>query len=188
MATSAANRPPGIDPDWTHVNAVAYNPELDQIAVSVRLQRVLDHRSRHDDGRSGRPHRRPQGQGRRPALPLGQPPRLPGRHEGGSEAVLPAQRPLDSPRASRRGTYPGLQQRRERPDGHYSSVDEIVLPVDSQGQYTRRRARPTGRTSPCGATPRPRRRTSIPPSSPAPIACPTATRSSVPAPTAPSSK
>ncbi len=26
-----------------------------------------------------------------------------------------------------------------RPDGPYSSVDEIVLPVDSQGQYTRNR-------------------------------------------------
>ena len=31
----AANRPPRIDPDYTHFNGVAYNPDLDQIAVSV---------------------------------------------------------------------------------------------------------------------------------------------------------
>src|SRR5262249_18013735 len=31
----AASRPPRGDPDYTHFNGVAYNPDLDQIAVSV---------------------------------------------------------------------------------------------------------------------------------------------------------
>ena len=49
-----------------------------------------------------------------------------------------------------------------RPGGNYSSVDEIVLPVDAQGQYTRRaasRLRTGARRS--GATLRRRSRTSI---------------------------
>src|SRR5262245_54155150 len=32
---AAASRPPRVNPDWTHFNGVAYNPKLDQIAVSV---------------------------------------------------------------------------------------------------------------------------------------------------------
>ena len=47
-ASARGNR--GFVPDWTHVNSVAYNAELDQIVISVtRLRRVLDHRPWHDD-------------------------------------------------------------------------------------------------------------------------------------------
>ena len=75
----------------------------------LELQRVLDHRSQHDDRPGGRPHRRPQGQRRRSSLPLGQPARLSRRDEGGPEALLPAQRALDSQGSSRRGTSAAVQ-------------------------------------------------------------------------------
>jgi len=99
-APTARGNPAAI-PDWTHVNAVAYNPELDQIMLSARLQRVLDHRPRHDDGRGGRPCRGQEREGRRPAVPLGQPPGLSRRLDGGPEALRPARRALDPPGLSR---------------------------------------------------------------------------------------
>src|SRR5262249_20218028 len=34
-ANPTPNRPPRVNPDYTHFNGVAYNPDLDQIAVSV---------------------------------------------------------------------------------------------------------------------------------------------------------
>ena len=102
-----------VNPDWTHVNSVDYNAELDQIVISVHELSeiwIIDHSTTraeaagHTGGRSG--------QGRRPALSLGQPPRLPRRHQGRSDALRPAQRPLDPPAASRRGAPARLQQRR----------------------------------------------------------------------------
>ena len=63
MATPAANRPPRIDPDFTHFNGVAYNPDLDQIAVSVWAFSefwIIDHGTTtaqaagHTGGRRGR--------------------------------------------------------------------------------------------------------------------------------------
>src|SRR5262245_2216848 len=133
----AANRPPRIDPDYTHFNGVAYNPDLDQIAVSVWAFSefwIIDHSTttaqaaRHTGGRSGR---------------------------GGDLLYR-----WGNPRAYRAGTkadrklffqhnahwiprgLPGaghlllFNNGRERTDGSYSSVDELALPVDSQGRYT----------------------------------------------------
>jgi hypothetical protein len=135
----AANRPPRIDPDFTHFNGVAYNPDLDQIAVSVWTFSeiwIIDHGTTtaqaagHTGGRRGR---------------------------GGDLLYR-----WGNPRAYRAGTkadrklfsqhnahwipegLPGaghlllFNNGRERPDGNYSSVDELVLPADSQGRYTRR--------------------------------------------------
>ena len=63
----------GDPQDWTHMNGIDYNPDLDQIVVSVaRVQRVLDHRSQHDHGRGGEPCRRQLGPWRRFAVSLGQ--------------------------------------------------------------------------------------------------------------------
>ena len=73
------------------------------------IQRVLDHRSRHDDRPGRRPHRRPQGQWRRSSLPLGQPAGLSRRNEGRPETLQPAQRTLDSEGPSRRGTSAAVQ-------------------------------------------------------------------------------
>jgi hypothetical protein len=133
-----AARRPRIDPDFTHFNGVAYNPDLDQIAVSVWTFSefwIIDHGTTtaqaagHTGGRRGR---------------------------GGDLLYR-----WGNPRAYRAGTkadrklfsqhnahwipagLPGaghlllFNNGGERPDGKYSSVDELVLPADSQGRYTR---------------------------------------------------
>jgi hypothetical protein len=125
-----------VNPDWTHVNAVAYNPELDQIVLSVHEFSeiwVIDHSTTtaeaagHKGGRSGK---------------------------GGDLLYR-----WGNPRAYRAGTvkdqrlfaqhnahwiprgYPGaghllvFNNGLRRPDGSYSSVDELVLPVDAKGRY-----------------------------------------------------
>jgi hypothetical protein len=130
------NRPPRVDPDYTHFNGVAYNADLDQIAVSVwRFSEfwIIDHSTTtaeaagHQGGRSGK---------------------------GGDLLYR-----WGNPRAYRAGTkadrklfsqhnahwipkgLPGaghillFNNGGERPDGSYSSVDELAFPVDSQGRY-----------------------------------------------------
>jgi hypothetical protein len=133
---TAPQRPRG-NPDWTHFNGVAYNPELDQIVVSVHAFSefwIIDHSTTtaqaasHAGGRSGK---------------------------GGDLLYR-----WGNPRAYRAGTQadqklfmqhnahwiprglPGeghllvFNNGNGRPDGTYSSVDELVLPVDSQGRYS----------------------------------------------------
>jgi hypothetical protein len=135
-AIQPANTPPRINPDYTHFNGVAYNPDLDQIAVSVWTFSefwIIDHSTTtaeaasHRGGRSGR---------------------------GGDLLYR-----WGNPRAYRAGTkadrklfsqhnahwipkgLPGaghillFNNGGDRADGSYSSVDELVLPVDSQGRY-----------------------------------------------------
>jgi hypothetical protein len=135
-ANPTANRPFRVDPDYTHFNGVAYNADLDQIAVSVwKFSEfwILDHSTTtaeaasHQGGRSGK---------------------------GGDLLYR-----WGNPRAYRAGTkadqklysqhnahwiLKGLagaghillfNNGVERSDGSYSSVDELVLPVDSQGRY-----------------------------------------------------
>jgi hypothetical protein len=132
-------RPPRVNPDWTHFNGVAYNPELDQIVVSVHAFSefwIIDHSTTtaeaasHAGGRSGR---------------------------GGDLLYR-----WGNPRAYRAGTKADQKLFRQhnahwipkglpgegrmllfnngngRPGGNYSSVDELVLPVDSQGRYARK--------------------------------------------------
>jgi hypothetical protein len=135
-ANPRASRPFRADPDFTHFNGVAYNAELDQIAVSVwKFSEfwIIDHSTTtaeaagHQGGRGGK---------------------------GGDLLYR-----WGNPRAYRAGTK--ADQRLfsqhnahwipkglagaghillfnngvQRPGGSYSSVDELVLPVDSQGRY-----------------------------------------------------
>ena len=47
---------PNTNADWTHFNGIAYNSgSRPDHGERARLQRVLDHRSQHDDRRSGQP-------------------------------------------------------------------------------------------------------------------------------------
>jgi Arylsulfotransferase (ASST) len=145
----ASSRPPRINPDYTHFNGVAYNPDLDQIAVSVWSFSefwIIDHgtttaqAAAHTGGRRGR---------------------------GGDLLYR-----WGNPRAYRAGTkadrklfsqhnahwiprgLPGaghlllFNNGPERPDGNYSSVDELVLPADPQGRYARQPGRPYGPDQP----------------------------------------
>ena len=131
--TSRAQR---INPDWTHINSVDYNAELDQILVSVHDFSeiwIIDHSTTtaeaagHTGGKSGK---------------------------GGDLLYR-----WGNPRVYRAGTVadqklfaqhnahwiprglPGeghiliFNNGPRRPDGTYSSVDEIIPPVDEKGRY-----------------------------------------------------
>jgi hypothetical protein len=135
-AQTPAPRTPRGNPDWTHFNGVAYNPDLDQVVVSVHAFSefwILDHSTTsaeaagHVGGRSGK---------------------------GGDLLYR-----WGNPRAYRAGTkaqqklfrqhnahwiakgLPGeghllvFNNGNGRTDGNYSSVDELVLPADSLGRY-----------------------------------------------------
>jgi hypothetical protein len=137
---SPQQRSQRINPDWTHVNAVDYNAEHDQIVISVHEFSeiwIIDHSTTtaeaagHTGGRSGK---------------------------GGDLLYR-----WGNPRVYRAGTkadqmlfaqhnaqwighgLPGeghllvFNNGGRRPDGNYSSVDEIVLPVDGHGRYAHER-------------------------------------------------
>jgi hypothetical protein len=124
------------NPDWTHVNAVAFNAELDQIVLSVHAFSevwIIDHSTTTDEsaGHTG------------------------GRSGKGGDLLYR----WGNPRAYRAGTtddqklykqhdahwipsgHPGgghlliFNNGNRRPQGEYSSIDELVLPVDAQGRY-----------------------------------------------------
>jgi hypothetical protein len=137
------------NPDITHFNGVAYNPDLDQISVSVHAFSefwIIDHSTTkaqaasHAGGRSGK---------------------------GGDLLYR-----WGNPRAYRAGTkddqklfsqhnahwipkgLPGeghilvFNNGGGRKDGTYSSVDELILPADSQGNYVLKPGTPYGPSEP----------------------------------------
>lgn len=132
----AGGRGPGFEGDWMHVNSVAYNAKLDQIMISVHEFSevwIIDHSTTikeaasHKGGRSG---------------------------HGGDLLYR-----WGNPKAYRSGTnadqrlfaqhcahwiadgLPGaghmlvFNNGNGRPDGAYSTVDEVVLPLNKQGTY-----------------------------------------------------
>jgi hypothetical protein len=136
LGDSTGGRPRRIDPDWTHVNSVAYNAEFDQILLSVHGFSeiwIIDHgtTSAEAAGHAG------------------------GRRSKGGDLLYR----WGNPRTYRAGTVADQQlfaqhdaswiphgatgeghvlvfnNRRRGPEGNHSSVDEIVLPVDAQGNY-----------------------------------------------------
>jgi hypothetical protein len=140
---------PGTGADWTHFNAVDYNPALDQIIVSVHAFSefwIIDHSTSTAEAASHK-----------------------GGHSGKGGDLLYR---WGNPRAYQSGSKmdqrlfnqhnahwipPGLPGEGHvlvfnngsgRPGGDSSSVDEIVLPIDSQGQYTRRGRGPYGPIQP----------------------------------------
>jgi hypothetical protein len=137
-ANPAAGRSPRRNPDWTHCNSVAYNPELDQIIVSSPHFSefwIIDHSTTtkeaagHTGGRSGK--------GGDLLYRFGNP--LAYRAGTKKDQRLFSQHnahwiPPGLPGA---GHVMVFNNGNERPDGNYSSVDELVLPVDAEGKYAR---------------------------------------------------
>jgi hypothetical protein len=134
-STKAAQQP--VNPEWTHTNAVAYNAKLDQVVLSVHGFSeiwIIDHSTTTDQAASH------QG----------------GRSGKGGDLLYR----WGNPRAYRAGTaedqqffgqhsaywipedYPGeghllvFNNGMGRTDANYSSVDELILPVNAKGEYT----------------------------------------------------
>ena len=125
--------------DWTHVNAVDYNADFDQIMISVRnLSEVwiIDHSTTtaeaagHTSGRNGKGgdilYRWGNPQAIAPALLR-------------STTLRPARCPLDSQGLPGAGHMLVFNNGRRGPGGNFSSVDEIVLPVDARPLLARAR-------------------------------------------------
>jgi hypothetical protein len=131
--------------DWTHINAVAYNPDLDQIVLSVHGFNeiwIIDHgtttaeAASHSGGRQGKGgdllYRWGNPRAYRSGSTTDQ--RLFGQHDA---HFIPKGLPGE-------GHLLVFNNGSRRPDGSYSSVDEIVLPVDAEGRYTRKPGQPFG--------------------------------------------
>jgi hypothetical protein len=129
---------PPITPDWTHINAIAYNAELDQIMLTVRQFHelwIIDHSTTateaasHSGGRSGR--------GGDLLYRWGNPQA----YRAGTKADQRLFAPHDAhwipPGRPGAGHVLVFNNGISRPGGDYSSVDELVLPVDAQGRYVR---------------------------------------------------
>ena len=134
---------PSNSADWTHFNAVAYNPDFDQIVVSVHAFSefwIIDHSTTtaeaasHKGGRGGKGgdilYRWGNPRAYRNGSKMEQ--RLFNQHNA---HWIPRGLPGE-------GHMLVFNNGSGRPGGDSSSVDEIVLPVDSQGQYTRGRRGP----------------------------------------------
>ncbi|SFJ31059.1 aryl-sulfate sulfotransferase [Planctomicrobium piriforme] len=125
--------------DWMHTNSVAYNAEFDQILISVYEFSeiwIIDHSTTtveaasHAGGRSGK--------GGDLLYRWGNP--LAYRRGENKDQQLFVQHsahwiPVGTPGA---GHVLLFNNGTGRPQRTYSSVDELVLPVDSQGQYANR--------------------------------------------------
>jgi hypothetical protein len=137
-AGSAASQSQRINPDWTHVNAVAYDPDLDQIMLSVHQFSefwIIDHGTTRAEAAGHSGGRRGKGGDLL--------------YRWGNPAVYRAGGPADKRLFSQHNAHwipkglPGeghvlvYNNGAKRPGGEYSSVDELVLPVDEDGYYHR---------------------------------------------------
>lgn len=134
--SSPASRPFRVDPDLTHFNGVAYNADLDQIAVSVwRFSEfwIIDHSTTtaeaasHQGGRSGKGgdllYRWGNSRAYRAGTKADQ--KLYNQHNA---HWIPRGLPGT-------GHILVFNNGPDRPGGNHSSVDELALPVDSHGRY-----------------------------------------------------
>ncbi|MBY0460431.1 MAG: aryl-sulfate sulfotransferase [Gemmataceae bacterium] len=137
--------PFGFSPDWLHTNSVAYNAELDQIVLSVHEFHevwVIDHSTTtkeaagHTGGKSGKGgdllYRWGNPKAYRAGTNADQ--KLFGQHN--AHWI-----PNGLPGA---GNLIVFNNGMGRPGGAHSSVDEIALPVEKDGKYTRKAGQPFG--------------------------------------------
>ena len=127
----------GANADWTHANGVSYNPDLDQISISIHNFSefwIIDHGTTtaeaagHQGGKRGKGGDLLYRWGNPRAYAAGTK----------KDQTLFAQHnahwiPKGLPGA---GNILIFNNGGNRPDGTYSSVDEIVPPIDAKGLYT----------------------------------------------------
>lgn len=140
-APNPGGRPGRINSDWTHFNGLGYHEEFDQIVISVHAFSeiwIIDHSTTteeakgHTGGRSGKGGDLLYRWGNPAAYRMGdeKSQTLFSQHNANWIAK-------NSPGA---GNLLLFNNSHRSDDGNYSSVDEIVLPVDDKGNYQR----PTG--------------------------------------------
>jgi hypothetical protein len=127
----------GFIPDWTHANAVAYNPRLDQVMLTCREFSevwIIDHGTTkaeaagHRGGRSGK--------GGDLLYRWGNPQAYRAGTSADQRLFVPHDAHWIPDGLPGEGHLLVFNNGGARPDGHYSSVDEIALPVNEQGTYT----------------------------------------------------
>jgi hypothetical protein len=136
QASPTANRPVRVDPDFTHFNGVAYNAELDQIVVSVwKFSEIwiIDHSTTTAEAAG---HRGGHGGKGGDLLYRWGNPRAYRAGTKGDQKLFSQHNAHWIPRGlAGAGNILLFNNGVGRPDGSYSSVDELVLPVDAQGRY-----------------------------------------------------
>lgn len=124
------------DPDWTHINAIDYNPETDQILISVHTLNevwVIDHSTTtaeaagHTGGNSGHGGDILYRYGNPQAYDAGD----------ASDQVLYGQHDAQwiAEGLPGAGNILVFNNGWQSPEGKYSHVLEVALPVDSDGRY-----------------------------------------------------
>jgi hypothetical protein len=138
------------NPDWTHFNGVAYNPELDQVVVSVHAFSefwILDHSTTtaeaavHTGGKCGRGGDLLYRWGNPRAYRAGtaKEQKLFRQHNA---HWIPRGRPGE-------GHLLVFNNGNGRTEGNYSSVDELILPVQPDGRYLWKPGTAYGPEQPC---------------------------------------
>ncbi|RJP23641.1 MAG: arylsulfotransferase (ASST) [Candidatus Omnitrophota bacterium] len=137
------SQPDKTNADWTHMNAVSYHPEFDQIAISVPGFHeiwIIDHRTTSAEAAGH--HGGKRGKGGDLLYRWGNPLA----YAAGSEndQQLFAQHDVQWISQGRKGAGNLLlfNNGRGRWDGEYSSVIEITLPIDQNGNYKTEKGRP----------------------------------------------
>jgi Spy/CpxP family protein refolding chaperone len=130
------SRPGRVNPDWTHVNAVAYNPDLDQIVVSVHAFSeiwIIDHSTTkaeaagHTGGKAGK--------GGDLLYRWGNPQAYRAGKAGDQRLFSQHNAHWIAKGLHGEGHLLVFNNGNRRPGGDYSSVDEIVPPLDGKGGY-----------------------------------------------------
>jgi hypothetical protein len=148
IGASGGKKFAGFFPDWTHVNAVSYNAQLDQIMLSPREFSevwIIDHSTTRAQAASHKGGK--YGKGGDILYRWGNPRAY--RAGTAKDQRLFAQHdthwiPEGLPGAGRMLVF----NNGPRPDGSYSSVDEVALPVDSEGRYACSPGKPYGPKEP----------------------------------------
>jgi len=146
-----AEDPPssGRGADWLHTNAIAYNPQLDQIALSPLGNNeiwIIDHSTTTEEARGSSGGR--WGKGGDLLYRWGNP--LTYRAGTESDQVLFAQHDVHwiPPGYPGAGNLLIYNNGRGRPDGDYSTVVEITPPTDANGNYILEPGAPFGPATP----------------------------------------
>jgi hypothetical protein len=145
VGTPGARGNRGILGDWTHCNSVAYNAKFDQVMISIRSFGefwIIDHGTTTAEARSHIGGKR--GKGGDLLYRWGNP----ASYRAGTKADqrLFGQHDAHWIVEGRPGAGHVLvfNNGGGRPDGNYSSVDEVALPVDVQGNFAREPGKPFG--------------------------------------------